>query len=359
MPVDLFESERPKFEQLLSGFSPPGPITTPTPTTRPEPTATPDDETVLVNGEPAPVFVSGTWRVAVAAAALNTELEGVGLKEKPRKVWLVVVLDVTNWSDKDGPLSVEDFNVSVEGGTKPSNVAPASTNKVAKRLDLVPTTKDLTVEIDAEGTTRIVVVFSLPAGSRALALLHGDVAIPLDDLITVDLQPDDLPALAGPPEVTTGEVLSPADRNTLNIQFEGKTRSERVQLLGIEPLTESACFADEAEKLLDELAGVTVLIEEDAALTEGKTPARYIWLTNSDGTRTLLNQLLIAEGLAHAATIPADARFGLWFESTANSTEDDQIGLLTGCVAQEPPSEVLSGLTAGFPTATSNPEVDR
>jgi hypothetical protein len=327
-PADRFAIERPKFEQVLNSFALPGEIeATATPT--------PERESALIAGEPAPVYVSGTWRVAVAATALNTELDGVGLKEKARKEWLVVVLDVTNWSDQDAQLSAEDFKVHYEGREKPINIAPASTIKVGSRLDLAPSTKDFAVEIDAEGTTRVVVVYSLPAGSRTLELLHGDVAISLDDLITVDIQPDDLPALAGPPEVTPGEVLSAADGNTLNIRVEGETKSERVQLLGVDPLTESDCLADETEKLFAEIAGTTVLIEEDAALTAGTPPARYVWLTNDDGTRTLLNQHLIAEGLAHAASVPADARFGLWFETTENSATIDQIGLLTGCVTQK------------------------
>jgi hypothetical protein len=366
MPVELFESQRPSVEQLVNSFTLPGPDPVPTSTPRPEPTTTPkpkptaspEPETVLVNGEPAPVVVSDAWRVGVVAAALNTELAGVKLEEKPRKEWLVVVLDVTNWSDEDGQLSAEEFSVRFEGRAKPVNIAPSSTRKVASRLKLEPTSKEYVVEVGAGETTRVALVYSLPTGSRGLELLHGDIAIPLDDMVAVDLRPKELPAPAGPPELVSGQVLSKADANTLNIRIEGEVRSERFELLGVEPLGDASCLAKEAEKLLDGLAGASVLIEEDDELTGG-TPARYIWLTNDDGTRTLLNQLLIAEGMVQAGSIPAAARFGLWFETTANAAKTDQIDLLTGCVAQDTASEILGQLSDAVPTATATPKVDR
>jgi hypothetical protein len=359
MPVELFESQRPAIEQLVNSFTLPGPDPAPTPTPQPEPTASPEQKAVLVNGEPAPVVVSDAWRVGVAAAALNTELAGIKLEAKPRKEWLVVILDVTNWSDQNAQLSAEEFSVRIEGREKPINIAPSSTLKVALRLKLAPASKDNLIGINAGETVRVVVVYSLPTGSRGLELVHGDVAIALDDIVSVDLRPKELPAPAGPPELVSGQVLSKADANTLNIRIEGETGSERFELLGVEPLNESSCLSKEAEELLDGLAGETVFLEEDKALTGGGTPARYIWLTNDDGTRTLLNQLLIAEGMGQAESIPSAARFGLWLESSGHTAKIAQIDLLTGCVAQESAAEILSQLTGDTAKVTPTPEADR
>jgi hypothetical protein len=354
MPAEDFEAERPQIEALLAGLNPtPGPGPEPTQTPKPgsAPTRTPEGEVTLLEGEPAPVFVSGTWRVAVAAAALNIELGGVKLKAKSGKAWLVVVLDVTNWSDKDARLSAEDLEIRIKDRAKPIGIAPASTTKVAARLDLAPSTEDFTVAIAAGETTRIVVVYSLPAGSKEPALRLGEEAIPLDDVLRADLAPADLPKPAGPPATKEAKFFSAADGTTLNVQYEGETRSERVNLLGVEAPDETSCPVEKEAQLFAELAGTTVLIEADDALSGGARPAVYVWLLNDDGTRTLLNQHLIAEGLAGAVSIPADARFGLWLKATAADTEKDQIGLLTGCLTKQAAPGILAGLPSGASSA--------
>jgi hypothetical protein len=62
---------------------------------------------------------------------------------------------------------------------------------------------------------------------------------------------------------------------------------------------------------------------------------RYVWLINADGTRTLLNQKLIADGLTQAAAVPDDARFGLWLLTSERAAEEGQIGLWAGCETPE------------------------
>jgi hypothetical protein len=102
-------------------------------------------------------------------------------------------------------------------------------------------------------------------------------------------------------------------------------------LLGVKPPAEGDCHEHDAEVLLDELVGTTVLIEADAGVNESSTPLRYVWIANDDQGYQLLNHRLIAEGRAEAASLPADARFGLWLEETERLAEADAVGLWGGC----------------------------
>jgi hypothetical protein len=356
MPEEDFASERPQFEQLLGGLAIPGA----------EGAAQGAGEQVvsggqqvLTTGEPAPVFVSGQWRVAVATAARNEALEGVELKEKAGKQWLVLVLDITNWSEDDARLSAEDFRLGSDGSTKPSKVAPTSTSKVAEVLNLAAPSDDQSMAIGAGETARVALVFLLPAQSQAPALIIGEETLPLTDALEGDLQPDSLPAPAGPPKVSTAKIVSAPNGKTLRIQLDGESTSQAIQLLGVDPPAKGECFAHEAKKLLDDLVGSVVLVEDDAALKSGKTPARYVWLTNDDGTRTLLNQRLIAEGKVEAATIPNDARFGSWFEVSERAAQDAEVGLWTTCASPISATRVptASSTTSPTPRPTSTPVV--
>jgi hypothetical protein len=104
---------------------------------------------------------------------------------------------------------------------------------------------------------------------------------------------------------------------------------------------------------LDQNIGQRVLVEEDTAVSGGGT-VRYVWLVNPDGTRTLLNQKLVADGLAQAAAIPDDARFGLWLQLSERSAEESRLGLWAGCETPDATSASTSTPTPG-PGATPAP----
>jgi hypothetical protein len=97
-----------------------------------------------------------------------------------------------------------------------------------------------------------------------------------------------------------------------------------------------------------------VLVEEDGAITGGSGQIRYVWLVNDDGTRTSINQRLIAEGFATTGSLPADARFGAWLLESQSLAEDAEIGLWGGCdedaqsaPESTPESDSTSGDEAG------------
>jgi endonuclease YncB( thermonuclease family) len=320
-PASAFDTQQPEFAKLLS-------------TVRPG-IDNPRSDPPLVDGEPAPVFVSGPWRVAVATTAVRPTFPDLGLRKKTDKAWLVAVLDVTNWSDQDAVLSARDFTIGTDPLQKPARIARSSMPAIADKLGTTPFAEDLTLEIAAGQTARVAVAFVIPAGAESPLLTVGSESLPLADVIASDLRADALPAASGPPNLTEGEIVSATDGNTLRVMLDGKERSSRIRLLGVNPPTDGSCFANAAESTLDDLAGATVLIESDPAITDGSVPSRYVWLVNDDGTRTLLNQRLIAEGSAYAAILPAGARFTAWFDATAKTADLADTGLWAGCASTE------------------------
>jgi endonuclease YncB( thermonuclease family) len=279
----------------------------------------------------APVFVSGPWRFAVSQAAVGREFPDLGLKLKTDKEWLVVVVDVTNWSDQSQLLSAWDLRIGAGTGGKPIKVSRNKLAQVAEQLGTVAFYSDLTLTLEADQTIRVTLAYLVPAGSQDLGLVHGEQSLQIADLAEPGLDLDGLSVAATAPEVVRGEIVSASDGQTIRVQLEGESSSTRMRLLGVDPPVEGSCFANEAEKVLDDLVGETVLIEEDAAITGGSTPSNYVWLVDRDGTRTLLNQQLIADGAAYAAELPEDARFGAWFEASAEAADLADIGLWAGC----------------------------
>lgn len=298
-------------------------------------------------GEPGPVFVSGQWRVAVASAAVNDAFGNLKLKSKSGKEWVVVIADVTNWSEHDGAFAARDFRVRAGDDGKLAKLAPSSTVAVAKTLGTAELTDEATIAIPAGKTQRIALIFAIPAGGRDLALVRSGDALPLDDVLAAEIDSSALPRTAVPPDVTKAAIVSASDGRTLRVQADGKSSSQRIRLLGVQPPADGACDQNEAEKLLDGLAGRDVLIEEDAAVAGGSTPNRYLWLVNDDGTRTLINADLISRGFASAANLPSDARFGGWLQEAERAAKAAPAGQWADCATDTK--------TSATPVSTASP----
>ncbi len=325
----FYASEYPQVMGLLSGVAIPGQTGTGTSTGTSTTPAGP------VVGEPGPVIVSGQWRIAIAWVAVNETFPAVSLKERGGKAWFVLVADVTNWSDEDGEFAARGLTARAGPEGELLKAATGSTANVAKKLDVEPVTEELLVAIDAGATERVVLVFLIPGDSENLELVHETVSLPVNDVLEIAFDPAALPGKAVPPEVKTGELVSASDGKTLRVQIEGETSAMKVRLLGVDPPADDACFANEAEVRLDGLAGEQVMVEEDAAVTGGSTQAQYLWLVNPDGTRTLINQVLIAEGLAGVGETPEDARFGLWMAESGRIAKETPVGMWLECDGTE------------------------
>lgn len=305
-----------------------------------------------VNGEPAPVFVTGQWRVAVASASLDTSFDDPKLKAKSGKEWLIVVADVTNWSTADGVFSGREITLQAGPDGKTVKAAPGSSKAVTKRLGLEPMTDDeLNIQIPAFETKRVVLVYQVPARSSELMLVRETAMLPLENTqaLTLAFDPDALAPIAVPPVVVEGAFVAASDGRTVKIQLDGEADAQKMRLLGVKPPAKGDCYANEAKAMLKSLVGQRVMVEEDANVTGGSTP-RYVWLLNVDGTRTLLNEALISSGLATVDKLPKDARFGAFLRGSQLSAEAAPTGLWLDCTEK-------TATAAATATPTKSPTV--
>jgi hypothetical protein len=331
-PANLFADEWPLIDNLLEGLVIPG--ATPVDPDDPTPPDDPDEPTNQEEsgaGEPGPVFVSGQWRVAVRSAVLNDELAGVGLDELSGDEWLVLIADVTNWSAEDGEFDASEFSVLTEDDDEPVETDAESTAAVASELGVAPADDSMQVEIGAGETERVVLVYVVPDRSVGIALQRDDDVLPVSDALSNTLDPEDLPEPSAPAELQNGEIESSSDGRTISVLLEGEEDSTEIGLIGVAPPTEDDCLVDESEKVLDSLAGSEVLVEADADVESDSGEDRYVWLVNEDGTRTLLNQQVIADGIATVDSLPVEARFGAWMQETENRANDAEIGIWGNC----------------------------
>ena len=75
------------------------------------------------------------------------------------------------------------------------------------------------------------------------------------------------------------------------------------------------------------------------AVSTESTPVLYLWVVAGDGTRTLLNQQLLAEGMAQVDPLPSEARFSAWLTATEQTAQAAEVGLWAGCPEDEPDAE--------------------
>ncbi len=180
-PAPEYDTEFPLAQELLASLTLPSP------------------------GEPAPVFLSDHWRLAVAGAERGSSIELVDLTPKPGKDWLVVVIDATNWGPSDDVLNPRDFEIRLAGTDKPVRLAPSSTVKAAAELETGPATANRGVRIPAGETRRLTLVFQIPDTAGEPALVRAATALPLGDVLAADTLAD-LPPVVGPPHLREARV---------------------------------------------------------------------------------------------------------------------------------------------------------
>jgi hypothetical protein len=305
----------------------PGPDPTATGVPDVTPTATPDVTAVPPlpgDGEPAPAFAAGPWRISVRAVDLGESIDYLGLGFVDGNQWVVVYADITNWSEADAQLDAASLTLATTGGP----VAPdaVSTQSAASLLGLEPANGS-SVQVPAGGATRVALVYSIPVSESELVLSVDDNQLPLEDAVGRQFDVTDLSTIATPPGVQEGTVGTiPLDGA---VQF--FVDDTLVKVAGIELPSDTDCTDASGELLLalGGLYGKTVWLEADPAVTEADT--YYVWYEDDQGNRVLLNQTLLADGLAIEGDLPEDARFGAWLEQTENVAQSAGIGMWEPC----------------------------
>jgi hypothetical protein len=332
-----FQANPAVFDEVINGLSTgealqpdpdPGPDTIPVPDTD----ATVQETTPLdtTSAEPAPVVVSGPWRLAIVSTTIGAAIPSLELEPKDGREWVAVFADITNWSAAGGAFSLRDPLVQTAEMTEPWDIAPSSTRQVARLLGLGEQGND-SVDIAAETTTRVVLVYSIPASGTDARLLIGDTALPLDEHFDLAFDPAALPAQPETPSVLQGTLTTISIDSAGAVTFDVDSSAEAYVLIGVDLPSGADCFAAESEAAIIPHIGMPVLVETDPAVAQPTSV--YLWLVAPDGSRTLLNQDLLASGAARLSTLPNAARFASWLQSTEEIAQAAGTGLWAACGA--------------------------
>ncbi len=226
-------------------------------------------------------------------------------------------------------------NLALEGeapsGGVAGNFAPEATLDAAKELDTEPADVDAGVEIAADATERVALVFQVPADSDGPALFR-ETALPLADALERDADLDELPPIASPPPLEEAEVDDVVDGARLDVLLSDEEDNQVVRLIGVDAPTRDDCFAEDAADGLDELAGGTVYLERGVYNAVEDELVRYVWV-EQDGNKVLLNHQLVAQGLA-ASNFPergGEVRFKNWMDEAERVAQRDETGLWGVC----------------------------
>ena len=302
-----------------------------------EPTAVPTEDVAPPSsgeGEPAPAFAAGPWRVSVRAVDLGESIGYLGLEATVGQQWVVVYADITNWSAENATLAVADVMITGANGS----IAPdaAGTQATATQLGLEPANGS-SVSVPAGSSTRLALVYQVPATEPELILEIAGSQLPLADAVGQQLDVTDLSTIATPPAIETA-VLTTAfggpEFMTLTVDT-GETGAgpTTIRLAGVEFPTSAACFdAALAMMSLSGLDGSNVRLERDPAVTEAN--AYYVWIENPLGHWELLNQTLIVKGVGIEGDLPEAARFGAWLEQTDALARAQGSGLWAACAGR-------------------------
>lgn len=324
----------PLWDELLTGIvSNVDTLPSTDPPVGPDPDPAPDpapDPLNLSGGEAAPVMAFGDWRFAIASTTVGAAIPSLELEVKEGREWIAIVADISNWSAFDATFSLREPLVQTNLMTEPWDIAPASTRQVARVLQLTSQGNE-SVDIAAGASARVVLVYSIPAGGTNTWLLIGETGLVLSEHFDLALDPATLPAPAVLP-TTIDDTLTSVSVNSAGAVTVGLNGAAGEYLLiGTDIPSGDECFGNEAVAYLLQFIDSAAIIESDPAV-EGEG-AIYLWIVQPDGGKALLNQQLLADGIARASNLPDEARFGSWMSSSEQTAQLNGVGLWPICGA--------------------------
>ncbi|HET9660001.1 MAG TPA: hypothetical protein VFP05_06690 [Thermomicrobiales bacterium] len=308
------------------------PTTTLAPTVPAAPTA-PAQPTIPASpagaGESAPAFAAGPWRIAARAVDRGETIDYLGLGFVDGSQWVVVYADVTNWSAADATLDVATVTLATAAG--PISPELTGTQSAAAALGLEPADGS-SVTIPAGSGARLALVYSVPLSESEFILELDGMQLPLADAVGRQLDVTDLSTIEAPPQLVSGTLRSVPDDGSGQPGFLVDTGNGEVpiHLAGIDFTEQAGCtpiVGDTVDFSLEFGSG-PVWLETDPAITEPDT--YYVWLEDDQGW-SLLNERLIANGLAFEGDLPEAARFGAWLEQAESIARSSKTGIWQLC----------------------------
>lgn len=347
MPVDAFGWQLPLVQGLLAGVVLPEPVSA--------------MDAGLTTGEPAPVFVSVRWRIAVATVVRDDAIEMAGLEAKDSKDWIVVVADVTNWSDQDASFAGDDLGIFFSDDTRRYGFAPNSSRAVARALDLEIRDLKTANPIEAGATVRIALTFLVPEDREAPTLrgMISETGLPLADEQGAEAL-QELPPPAEPPELMPVEIVDVIDGETVELEIAGEPEVVRARLIGVAAPDADTCVHGRVSSEMDRLTEPSnspsqAWVERDPTAASGTTWSVYLWRENALGLRVLINERQLADGYAEPRRIDGTVRFAAWILEAGRTARATERGLWGDCGRSTGSAAGMSTPATSLATNTATP----
>jgi len=273
-------------------------------------------------------FVSGFNRIVVYQTQIVRDEADYGLAATPGTLWVVSVLDITNFGIEAQTISLADFQYFVddEGTPVAADLAPGP----SAQLGFTDVQADGSAAVPVDSTIRIAVAFPLPAEPATEPIpriVFGDeevnvasTAVPsLDVTVLSPVQP-----WAG----LQGVVQTVPGNGTIEVDIAGTV--ETVALAGVVTPPVDGCFGAESSAAVLSLSGGTVWVEDDPT-SEGS----LVWYWDADrGHLVLLNQALVEQGFG-AYDDESGTAYAAWLAAKSELAETSETGLWSTCEGAE------------------------
>ncbi len=284
-------------------------------------------------GEPAPAFAAGPWRIAARAVDQGETIPYLGLTFVDGMRWVVLYADLTNWSTTDAQLDI--FGMTLLTASGPLAADLTATQSTATALGLEPANGS-SVIVAAGASTRLAIVYSAPVAETELVLGFQEAQLPLKDAVGQQLDVTDLSTIATPPQIQVQieagiPVVISGPLELIAFGMDGELLP--VTLAGVDVPGDATCYDSTTTMMtILGLEDTPLWLETDPAVSEPDT--YYVWYMDDQGNWVMLNQQLIAEGMAIEGDLPNAARFGAWIEQTEKVARSEGVGLWSTCAGQ-------------------------
>lgn len=304
----------------------------------------------------------------------------------------IIIGNLTDTTDSDEPPTTTEAGIAA--ATTPtsrvSSTSNATVTDTSVRTDTATSAATATITAEATGPTVTVeeTALTVVQSTRTSEGAPKETLAPTTATATATTMPTETPepsATALPPTETptpgptatpappsgvpgrarAAQVIEAIDGDTFLVLYNGE--EQRVELIGVDaPELEAEfgveCLAENAHDRLDQLLtpGKWIWLEgDDVNRNEAGSFVRYVWVTFDSGRVTLVNEDLLARGLAAHSADPVNPRRNDELAAAQQDAQNNRKGIWSACggphVPETPPTPIPSPTPTPSPTPVPIP----
>ena len=277
-------------------------------------------------------FVAGSNRILVHQTQVVEDGADYGLSatsEPPGAVWVISILDITNFGTMPQALSMGDFQLLVSDGD--DRVSAESSQGLSVELEFADVQTDGSVTIPVDAAIRLAMAFAIPGEALGNGsaipdeprLAFGDDQVNIGSTVVDELDSSILPAVESWAGIQ-GSVQTVPGTGTIEVNIAGTIQT--AQLAGVATPPADGCFGAESAAAVLSLSSGPVWVEDDST-----SDGSLIWYWDAGrGHLGLMNESLVEQGLG-AYDDGYDGAYAAWLMAKSDSAEKSETGLWDTC----------------------------